>query len=53
MTSQLSFDLPVSLPSHIYSYGERTSGETHGVVLTKRHVVDLILDLSGNRECST
>ncbi len=47
MASQLSIGLPVSLPQEAYSYGERSSGETHGVVLTKRHVVDLILDLSG------
>jgi adenine-specific DNA-methyltransferase len=47
MASQLSFDLPVSLPRSAYSYGERSSGETHGVVLTKRHIVDFILDISG------
>jgi len=47
MASQLSIGLPVSLPQDAYHYGERSSGETHGVVLTKRHVVDLILDLSG------
>jgi len=30
-----------------YEYGLRSDGETHGVVLTKPHVVDLILDLAG------
>lgn len=40
-------NLPVALPPDAYQYGERTSGETHGVVLTKPHVVDLILDLAG------
>jgi adenine-specific DNA-methyltransferase len=35
-------------PEH-YAYGERSSGETHGVVLTKPHVVELILDLAGYR----
>lgn len=31
----------------MYDYGLRSSGETHGVVLTKPHVVELILRLSG------
>jgi adenine-specific DNA-methyltransferase len=44
---QLTMNLPVSLPSDAYQFGARTSGETHGVVLTKPHVVDLILDLAG------
>ncbi|MFO0591640.1 MAG: TaqI-like C-terminal specificity domain-containing protein [Polyangiaceae bacterium] len=44
---QLHLDLPVHLPKNVYDYGTRTSGETHGVVLTKRHIVDLILDLAG------
>ena len=35
------------MPKSVYQYGERTSGETHGVVLTKPHVVELILDLAG------
>jgi len=47
MASQLSIGLPLSLPSSAYSYGERSSGDTHGVVLTRRHVVDMILDISG------
>ena len=46
MTTQLSMDLPVSLPKDAYAYGERASGEAHGVVLTKRHVVELMLDLA-------
>lgn len=44
---QMNLDLPVNLPKHVYDYGTRTSGETHGVVLTKPHIVDLILDLAG------
>ncbi|HEX3698900.1 MAG TPA: Eco57I restriction-modification methylase domain-containing protein [Polyangia bacterium] len=40
-------NLPVVFPSDAYQFGERSSGETHGVVLTKPHVVDLILDLAG------
>jgi methylase of polypeptide subunit release factors len=40
-------NLPVSLPKDAYEFGERSSGETHGVVLTKPHVVELILDLAG------
>lgn len=47
MGVQLSMDLPVALPKDAYAYGERSSGETHGVVLTKRHVVELMLDLAG------
>ena len=44
---QLSFDAIVNLPKAVYEYGARSSGETHGVVLTKPHVVSLILDLAG------
>lgn len=40
-------ELPVLLPDEAYQYGERSDGETHGVVLTKPHIVELILDLSG------
>jgi hypothetical protein len=31
----------------VYDFGARRSGEAHGVVLTKPHVVRLILDLAG------
>ena len=44
---QLSMDLPVAFPKDAYAYGRRSSGETHGVVLTKPHIVELILDLAG------
>lgn len=44
---QQSFDLLSDLPPEEYDYGERSSGDTHGVVLTKPHVVSLILDLTG------
>lgn len=44
---QASFDIVSELPSDAYDYGSRSSGETHGVVLTKPHVVSLILDLAG------
>jgi adenine-specific DNA-methyltransferase len=40
-------NMPVALPPDAYAYGNRTSGELHGVVLTKPHVVSLILDLAG------
>ena len=43
---QLQFDLPARIGKDAYQYGERSSGETHGVVLTKPHVVNLILDLA-------
>ncbi len=45
--SQLQTYLPIQMPKEAYAYGKRSSGETHGVVLTKPHVVDLILDLAG------
>ncbi len=38
---------PVVIPPEAYSYGERSDGGTHGVVLTKTHIVDLILNLAG------
>ncbi|WP_437577856.1 Eco57I restriction-modification methylase domain-containing protein [Sorangium sp. So ce887] len=44
---QTALDLTVMLPQSAYDYGERSSGEAHGVVLTKPHVVHLILDLAG------
>lgn len=44
---QLSMDFPVSFSKETYQYGRRSSGETHGVVLTKPHIVELILDLAG------
>lgn len=45
--SQIGLDLPLSFPERAYQYGHRTDGETHGVVLTKPHIVDLILDVAG------
>lgn len=44
---QLQMDLPTSFGRAAYQYGERSSGETHGVVLTKPHIVELILNLVG------
>ena len=44
---QPTFDILSDLPAEAYNYGSRSSGETHGVVLTKPHVVSLLLDLSG------
>lgn len=40
-------NLAVKFPPEAYNYGKRSSGETHGVVLTKAHIVELILDLAG------
>ncbi|MFA6003646.1 MAG: Eco57I restriction-modification methylase domain-containing protein [Elusimicrobiota bacterium] len=40
-------NLPVRFPPEAYNYGKRSSGETHGVVLTKPHIVNMILDLAG------
>lgn len=45
--TQLQTYLPIQMPKELYAYGKRSSGETHGVVLTKPHIVDLILDLAG------
>jgi len=44
---QLSMDFPISFSKETYEYGRRSSGQTHGVVLTKPHIVELILDLAG------
>jgi hypothetical protein len=44
---QTTLSLPTNFPKHVYDYGNRSSGETHGVVLTKPHIVELILDLAG------
>ena len=41
---------PVQFPKEAYHYGERSDGEVHGVVLTKPHIVDLILDLAGYKQ---
>ncbi len=46
MARQQSLGFVLDLPQDIYEYGERTTGETHGVVLTKNHIVQLILDLA-------
>ncbi|MBN1654349.1 MAG: Eco57I restriction-modification methylase domain-containing protein [Deltaproteobacteria bacterium] len=50
MRVQQSFNFKVAIPRSAYEYGERNSGEIHGVVLTKPHVVELILDLIGYDE---
>ncbi len=44
---QLTMNLPITFPKEAYDYGQRSSGEVHGVVLTKPHIVELILDLAG------
>ena len=49
MASQLSIGFPIHLPKSAYQYGERSSGEVHGVVLTKEHIVNMILDIAGYR----
>lgn len=46
---QLSLSIAPSLPKEAYAYGSRSDGGTHGLVLTKPHVVELILDLAGYR----
>ena len=43
----MQLGLPIPLGVEAYDYGKTSSGGTHGVVLTKPHVVDLILDLAG------
>jgi hypothetical protein len=49
MARQQSFGFDLRLPQVAYEYGERAAGETHGVVLTKPHIVRLILDLAKYR----
>jgi adenine-specific DNA-methyltransferase len=44
---QYDLDIPHAIDLSLYEYAERSSGETHGVVLTKPHIVELILDLAG------
>jgi hypothetical protein len=46
MARQHSLSFDVVLPPHTYEYGERAAGGAHGVVLTKPHIVRLILDLA-------
>ncbi|MEA2572403.1 MAG: adenine-specific DNA-methyltransferase [Acidobacteriota bacterium] len=46
MARQQSLGFELTVPPHVYEYGERATGETHGVVLTKPHIVRLILDLA-------
>ncbi|MFH1047234.1 MAG: Eco57I restriction-modification methylase domain-containing protein [Patescibacteria group bacterium] len=38
---------PVKFPKEVYEYGKRADGDAHGHVLTKPHIVNLILDLAG------
>lgn len=42
---QPSLGLDIPFPEGAYDYGIRSGGGSHGLVLTKPHVVDLILDL--------
>jgi adenine-specific DNA-methyltransferase len=44
---QFSLDYPVVIAKDAYDYGTRSDGGAHGLVLTKPHIVDLILDLCG------
>jgi len=46
MTRQQSLAFDLALPKQAYEYGKRTTGNSHGVVLTKPHIVRLILDLA-------
>ncbi len=48
----MQLELPVAAPlsADLYDFGVRSSGQTHGVVLTKPHIVDLVLDLAGYTE---
>jgi hypothetical protein len=46
MARQQSLGFELVVPQHVYEYGQRATGQPHGVVLTKPHIVQLILDLS-------
>lgn len=48
--TQVRFSFEHSVPDDAYHFGERSSGELHGVVLTRPHIVNLILDLVGYDE---
>lgn len=43
---QQALPLALAFAPAEYAYGLRSSGETHGVVLTRRHIVELMLDLA-------
>lgn len=43
----MELDVGLPLSDDAYEYGKRSSGDTHGLVLTKSHIVDLILDMAG------
>lgn len=44
---QLPLSISPPFPKDAYEYGSRSDGGTHGLVLTKPHIVELILDLAG------
>ena len=44
---QPALDVPTRIPDAAYDYGKRASREAHGVVLTREHIVDWMLDLAG------
>jgi hypothetical protein len=46
MARQQTLGFELRVPQHVYEYGHRATGETHGVVLTKPSIVQLILDLT-------
>jgi len=46
MAHQQSLAFDLALPKQAYEYGKRATGDAHGVVLTKPHIVRLILDLA-------
>src|SRR5687767_11760885 len=46
MARQQSLAFELALPKQAYEYGKRATGHPHGVVLTKHHIVKLILDLA-------
>ena len=46
MNLRLPLPLTSPIPNEAYKVGLRSSGESHGVVLTKPHVVELILDIA-------
>jgi adenine-specific DNA-methyltransferase len=50
MPTQLLFGFGGSLPNDAYNVGQRSSGDAHGVVLTKSHIVRFILALAGYSE---
>jgi len=50
MLVELRKEKKKQLDRNLYDFGKRAAGGAHGLVLTKPHIVDLILDLAGYKK---